>query len=172
MRLDFWPEGIEKSASVTRRIGISLVANVLADELDIAAAYFPVEIQPAMNDYLTQSQKREYAKLVGSVLSMVDSLGYSIESYGQAMGTYSYYIRFVPCDWNGELIDELVEVTFRVSQHDPNGGTNFSYNPSMKTLFANFQLDNVGDYEEASQLLDSVRNVLERMKSGDFSAAD
>ena len=99
-----------------------------------------------------------------TVLNTVVSYGCEVTDNYPADGTYSYYVKFNPLDYNGNKVTKF-EVAFRISDHKPNMGVRRSQNPSTIVI----KSINLGKYKFKNYdgVFSAVEDICKCLRRGD-----
>lgn len=139
---------------------INIVINV--EVYEQIAAY----IQELHN--VNQSFDKQMANImdnmIDTVITNIQGYDFVINNHYQSKKGYSYYINFTPCDENGNLFPNSVDVIFRIADHK---NTSFS-NSAKKVMVQNFVINNK-EVSTVNALINEMCYILEELSKGNFN---
>lgn len=141
-----------------------------ADTPVAASVEFREMRQPSIKRKLKRSDEwlKQVNDLAKSLYSSMVSRGFEVTRAEPSKRSYTYYIRFQPCDRNGDLWDQTLELQIELRDHVSK--THDDIGQLSKDLFVKaFYLEDA-QYKNMWELFRQLRHILDDLQDGDFSS--
>lgn len=155
-----------KNSSYVSDYFIEITINTDVEHTNIAASELvkhPKSIKKSAR--FTDEELRFYNDFIDSMRAPIIHRKFRIKNEYQSKRSYAYYIDFYPRDRNGKEFGELVEIIFRVAEHNIKHG---DVDDTSETLIIkSFTLDGV-TYPTPYDLQKKIIEICEHLQDGDF----